>query len=344
MSSIKILAVGLGPIGQKVVQYLWERNRFAIVAAVDPAPGIAGRRFLGEVCGLPGKLDVVVHAELRTAMDSCQPHLAVLCTGSSLEAAAPQVEDLTACGLPVVSTCEELSYPAGTNLPLARRIDEAAKLHGFAVLGTGVNPGFCMDFLPLTLTAICRKVQQIKVSRIQDASIRRGPFQAKIGAGLTLAQFEANRKAGAAARGTHRVDPHDCRPFRLATRGAPRTFSRRWWPIAKSPAGIGPSRRGWPRACSRSVGVCRRRAANHAGVHRGGRTARSTRRRRSRGRSELHVGHSRGHPRRRGELAPWSSTLFAPCWRHLPGCGPWPDLPPVSFFDRLAAANGEGSP
>jgi len=59
------------------------------------------------------------------------------------------------------------------------------------VLGTGVNPGFTMDALPVTLTGVCEDVQAITVNRIQDARSRRLPFQQKIGCGLTAAQFQA---------------------------------------------------------------------------------------------------------------------------------------------------------
>src|SRR5687768_16550626 len=47
-----------------------------------------------------------------------------------------------------------------------------------------------MDALPITLTGVCERVDSIRVERIQDASVRRLPFQQKIGAGLTPAQFE----------------------------------------------------------------------------------------------------------------------------------------------------------
>ena len=59
-----------------------------------------------------------------------------------------------------------------------------------AVLGTGVNPGFVMDALPIMLTGVCERVEAIRVDRIQDARIRRLPFQQKIGAGLTREQFQ----------------------------------------------------------------------------------------------------------------------------------------------------------
>jgi 4-hydroxy-tetrahydrodipicolinate reductase len=64
------------------------------------------------------------------------------------------------------------------------------------VLGTGVNPGFTMDALPITLTAVCERVDRIHVDRVQDARKRRLPFQQKIGAGLTPAEFQARVDAG----------------------------------------------------------------------------------------------------------------------------------------------------
>jgi hypothetical protein len=58
-------------------------------------------------------------------------------------------------------------------------------------MGTGVNPGFVMDALPIMLTGVCERVDAIRIDRVQDASVRRLPFQQKIGAGLTVAEFEA---------------------------------------------------------------------------------------------------------------------------------------------------------
>ena len=53
-----------------------------------------------------------------------------------------------------------------------------------------------MDSLPIFLTAVCHQINSIKISRIQDASFRRIPFQKKIGAGLTLEQFEEKKREG----------------------------------------------------------------------------------------------------------------------------------------------------
>ena len=195
MRELSIIQVGVGPIGQRIVRYALERHGLEVIGAVDPDPEKMGRD-LGEVCGLGRDLDVMIAPSLELVLESCQPDVAVVATTSSIEKAVPQIEEIVERGLHVVSTCEELAYPWQTAPKLARQLDAAALKNGVAVLGTGVNPGFLMDFRALALTAICQRVDRIKVSRIQDASIRRIPFQQKIGAGLTLEEFEAKKQAG----------------------------------------------------------------------------------------------------------------------------------------------------
>ena len=102
----------------------------------------------------------------------------------------PQIETILKSKTPIVSTTEELSYPGYTHIRQARQIHALAKKAKVAVLGTGVNPGFAMDALPIALTAVCERVDRIVVHRVQDARIRRLPFQQKIGAGLTTEQFQ----------------------------------------------------------------------------------------------------------------------------------------------------------
>ncbi len=191
---IRVVQVGLGPLGRRIVQFLQQREVFRIVGAVDIDPGMQGRD-LGEVCSLP-RMGVSVSGSLAAVRGRGKADVAVLSTVSGMEAVTPQIEEIVERGLPVVSTCEELSYPWEASPGLARRIDRAARKAGVGVLATGVNPGFLMDSLPLALTAGCQSVEAIRVTRIQDASSRRIPFQRKIGAGLTLEQFEAKRKEG----------------------------------------------------------------------------------------------------------------------------------------------------
>jgi 4-hydroxy-tetrahydrodipicolinate reductase len=69
-------------------------------------------------------------------------------------------------------------------------LDELARKKKAVALGTGVNPGFLLDTLAITLAGVCQKVNSIRAERIVDASRRRLPLQTKIGAGLLPSDFE----------------------------------------------------------------------------------------------------------------------------------------------------------
>jgi hypothetical protein len=186
---IRVLHYGLGPIGAAVVKQVAERRGFKIVGAVDIDPAKAGRD-LGEVAGVGRSLRVKVSDDAKKAIKSTKPDVVVLCTLSSLRKVLPQMEQILKLKVPIVSTTEELAYPTGPNMKYAREVHAMAKKAKVAVLGTGVNPGFTMDALPITLTGVCERVDSIRVDRIQDARVRRLPFQQKIGAGLTREQFQ----------------------------------------------------------------------------------------------------------------------------------------------------------
>jgi len=187
--SIRVLHFGLGPIGGAVVRQVAARKGFTIVGAVDIDPAKAGRD-LGEVAGVGRKLKVPVSDDSRKAIKASTPDVVVLCTSSSMKSVLPQVETILKLKVPIVSTTEELSYPTRGNMRYARVIHELAKKSRVAVLSTGVNPGFVMDALPIMLTGVCERVDAIRVDRIQDARVRRLPFQQKIGAGLTREAFQ----------------------------------------------------------------------------------------------------------------------------------------------------------
>jgi 2,4-diaminopentanoate dehydrogenase len=187
--AINVVFYGLGPIGAAVARQVATRKGFKIVGGIDVDPAKIGRD-LGDVIGFGKKLSVRVTNDAAGALKATKPDVVVLCTSSSLKKVMPQIEAVLKARVPIVSTTEELSYPVGKNRSLAKQIDAMAKKAKVAVLGTGVNPGFTMDALPIMLTGVCERVDSIRVDRIQDARSRRLPFQQKIGSGLTDAQFQ----------------------------------------------------------------------------------------------------------------------------------------------------------
>jgi hypothetical protein len=191
---IRAIQYGVGPIGASVVRLMREKQAIEVIGAIDTDPAKAGRD-LGEVVGAsdaPWGIEISADTEiLGEAAD-----VVVHSTSSHLPAVMDQLSACLASESCVVSTCEELAYPYRKYPDLAVKLDTEAKSWGVALVGTGVNPGFVMDKLVLTLGAAVRRVDSVSATRIVDASKRRLPLQRKVGAGLTLAEFKEQVAAG----------------------------------------------------------------------------------------------------------------------------------------------------
>lgn len=184
---LRILQVGLGPLGIRVVEDLYDRRLGRVVAAVDQDPQLIGRS-LSKIIEVPD--GPTVHGHLSEIDDLSDVRCAIVTTNSDLELCMDTFRCLLAKGVAVVSTCEELSWPWLRHPILAQELHEMCIRYGGRIVGTGVNPGFLMDALPVAVSMVCRKVRSVEIERIQDASSRRIPFQKKIGAGLDDIEFE----------------------------------------------------------------------------------------------------------------------------------------------------------
>lgn len=191
---IRIAHIGLGPLGVKIQQYVEQRKSMQTVAAVDINPDLVGLD-LGELIkSKPNGIKIQSSLNKITNLDKID--VAILTTSSAFSQISSQILEILDLGIPIVSTCEELTYPWKHDSQTSKMIDEKAKSKNVAVVSTGVNPGFLMDTLPSMLTGVCNRVDEIRVNRIQDAQTRRLPFQKKIGAGLSLKAFENKKKEG----------------------------------------------------------------------------------------------------------------------------------------------------
>lgn len=195
MNKIRTIHYGLGPIGQELARLAFSRENIEIVGAVDIDPAKIGKD-VGEVIGLVREVGIKVRGDAEALFNETAADAVLHTTGSYLKQVWPQLQDIISSGLNIVSTCEELSFPAAQFPDLARQIDEMARANGVTVLGTGVNPGYVMDTLVLALSGVSQKVTSVLVERNQNASSRRQPLQAKIGSGKTLEEFAELVAAG----------------------------------------------------------------------------------------------------------------------------------------------------
>lgn len=184
-SVLRVGLVGLGATGSGILQEVLRRPGLAVRKAIDPAEEKVGLD-AGVVAG-GSKIGIPVEASLAKMADD-SVDVAVVTAGSFLRVVAPIVERLVEFGINVVSLCEELSFPWSSDRNWASAIDKLARAKRVSVLGTGCNPGFVMDVVPIILTACMGDVERITIRRMCDVS-KYGSSSAKHGLGLLPEEF-----------------------------------------------------------------------------------------------------------------------------------------------------------
>lgn len=197
MQKIKVAQFGLGPIGIESLKLAASQSWLEIVGGVDIDPAKIGRS-LADLTGVPALGNAQVYASLAELFAVVKPDVILHTAGSSAAASLAQLRPALEAGVSVASTCEELIFPALKTPEVTAEYDALCRRTGARVVGTGVNPGFVMDVLPITLTGVSRRVDSIYVERVVNAATRRQPLQAKIGSGQDPDAFRAKFAAGKA--------------------------------------------------------------------------------------------------------------------------------------------------
>ena len=187
MNDVEVVLVGLGALGRQLAKFALQKEGLRVVGASDLT---GDGKDLGEFLGLGRHVGVSVTKDLNELLSATEADLVIQATSSYLRDTYPQVMACVEAGLNVVSTCEELSFPYHKYPELSDRIDAAAKENAVTVLGTGINPGYLMDTLPIVLSAPCTSLRRIRITRMMYSGNRRSSFQKKIGTGLTQQEFE----------------------------------------------------------------------------------------------------------------------------------------------------------
>ena len=195
---IRVVQYGIGPIGVECIRTVVSKEDtglIKLVGAIDIDPSKAGRD-VSEIIGREEKTGVLIGDDAARVLEDTRPDVVLHTTSSFLDRVQEQLVDCARKGVHVVSSTEELSYPYERHPGLSIELDAIAKEQGVVILGTGVNPGFAMDTMALLATGVCSDVAEVHVERVVDAGKRRLPLQRKVGAGLSVAEFEEKKKTG----------------------------------------------------------------------------------------------------------------------------------------------------
>lgn len=166
-----------------------------VVGAIDIDPDKVGKD-LGLVVGWPYPVGVIIQDNADQVLQTEEAQVVVHAVASSLPKVVPQLKSCLQWGKSVISTCEELVFPWKKHPHIAQELDVLAKERGGRVLGTGVNPGFVMDLLPIMLSGITSEVESLVVQRTVNLQERREALRRKMGVGLTLKEFILQEQGG----------------------------------------------------------------------------------------------------------------------------------------------------
>lgn len=184
----RVIQVGFGSLGRHIASAIINRENLELVAVIDANPDLENK-IVGELMEEETDSDIIITNDLKMVLKASPADIAIVATASSLEAVTSTIETCLENGLDVISICEELSFPYRKQSVIAKRLDRIAKKEGKTVVGTGINPGYLMDLLPIVLTGPCQHVDTITVTRHMNSSHRRPSFQKKIGTGMTVDEF-----------------------------------------------------------------------------------------------------------------------------------------------------------
>jgi hypothetical protein len=191
----RVIQIGFGSLGRHITKSILTRKNLELVAVVDAASELANRP-IKDLLQDSVDCNIRITNDLKEVLKEKQGDIALIATSSALESIFPTIEMCLASGLDVISICEELSFPYRKRPELAEKLNKTAKKCNKTVVGTGINPGYLMDLLPIVLTAPCQNVNSIRVTRHMNSSHRRPSFQKKIGTGMTKEEFRKNIDEG----------------------------------------------------------------------------------------------------------------------------------------------------
>jgi len=198
MENVKVIIWGLGAMGGGMADMLLKKKGIEIV-------GVAGR---GKKIGT-SMYDYIKTEKgdrpevlIQAAEDIIKPGAAdvvLLCTDSFTKNAFPRLKFIMEQGINVITSAEEMAYPAAQEPELAAELDKIAKENGVTCLGTGINPGHIMDLLVLVMTGCLTDVEEITSRRVNSLSPFGPAVMEEQGIGITVEEFNERKANGTMA-------------------------------------------------------------------------------------------------------------------------------------------------
>lgn len=194
-AKLKVAVLGTGQMGSGIVRLLLRKQGVELV-------GVYGRRAdragvdVAEAIGLDQKTGVKLTNDLPGLLSSVKPDVVIQATCSKVEQAVDEIKTAVQGGANVISIAEEMAFPFYEAPGPSEEIHRLAMDSRVTVVGTGINPGFVLDLLVISLTGVCYNVESITAKRINDLSPYGPSVLQTQGVGITPAAFKKGVEDG----------------------------------------------------------------------------------------------------------------------------------------------------
>lgn len=186
---LRVVQWATGNIGTYSLRAVIEHPTLALAGVYVHSPEKAGID-AGELCGL-GATGVTATRDVDeiVALDAdCVLYMPQACDFD-------EVCRLLTSGVNLVTTRGEFHHPDSLDPAVRRRVEAACERGGTSIHSTGSSPGFSSEALPLVLTSIQRRLDNLTIEEFADLSRRDSPgllFDV-MGYGKPPAEFDQRR-------------------------------------------------------------------------------------------------------------------------------------------------------
>lgn len=166
----RVIQWGSGNVGSQVIAEISRRRDLKLVGLYVYDPAKAGRD-AGQIAGV-GRLGVCATADIDRILSmraDCVIHspLSSLVYGDNPGEDLDVICALLASGKNVISSVGYM-YPKVYGRGVVGRLEQACRRGGSSFHGTGANPGWLGDLVPLTMTALSGRIDRIVVREISN--------------------------------------------------------------------------------------------------------------------------------------------------------------------------------
>ena len=174
--ALRVIQWATGATGRHALRLIIEHPDLELVGLIVTNPDKAGRD-AGELCGLGPVTGVLATTDVDAALAvpaDCVAYLPLPSARVRDDASHDEgvITELLASGLNVVTTVGYL-YPKAYGADVVARLESACHTGRSSLHGTGANPGFLAELLPLTFTAMSARIDRITV--VESSEFARYP-------------------------------------------------------------------------------------------------------------------------------------------------------------------------